>query len=754
MMPMMSRRAALAQLLVLLARPLPAAARGASDEVQRDQALRTLRTTDARPPWLTSENWANRQYGPWTDYLAGRLSDAEFETVCAKPSDYCLRDIWNLRRSRAAPIDWDRQERFNWSGVHALSLRFFRTGEAIYLRKWLDVVGDFARWSLARAARADTPLARGEPQAVLDSAFAWGSIFTALGIIAKGLGPVEARSDRQRQGSPFEPNLDSIDADSLATVPAAELLAIARAMARGDGPWLARHYADPRYVPNQRCFGLEALACLAAFFPALDALDALRPQLQASLVDVMSRYRATDGGQLEQSFNYAQDVAHAAMRLTALAPTPTPPWVYEARATSQGWKRLIAALAVPGGGLPQLGNAAWGRFGRDGADARLAVASVAFPYSGLYAMRSGWDRDAAYAFFFVRRAARGHSMAGNLALQLAAFGRPLIVGGGSADYRPAGVGDARAKAFLSETSSWKCSTVLVDGLSQRGASVEGLALDAAGRPDITRAATAPIRSRWHHGDAFDLAEGDHETGYGSDGVTADGVPHRRQLVFLRPLACWIVVDTLIGRDRHRYTQVWNFAPPQGLANVQGFDTSQLTIRERGVHTIDRSPGAVNLSIDHLGIPSIRYTKAFGDDRYGWFAAGPLTPAVPALNLHVQWEGAGPQVLVTLLRPQRGEARALRQLEDRSGPDSARGNFTFDDGTVVAVEARTPAGGLREPQLMLALRLPGRPESTLVLHGETGWEQAGDGRRTDLGMPAGFRWQEEADGRLRPLYHNR
>lgn len=174
-----TRRRHLAWLLAALAAPLPdtarpreAPARGTAEAAQRDAALRMMRAADTTPSWFTSSNWDNRNYQPWTDYLVGRIGEEEFGRVCAAPSDYCLRDVWNLRRERPARVDWAASAPFNWSGIHALALRFFRTGEELYLRKWLAVVGDFADWSLADSGRPGHPLERGVPAALLDAAIA------------------------------------------------------------------------------------------------------------------------------------------------------------------------------------------------------------------------------------------------------------------------------------------------------------------------------------------------------------------------------------------------------------------------------------------------------------------------------------------------------------------------------------------------------------------------------------------------------
>ena len=79
-------------------------------------------------------------------------------------------------------------------------------------------------------------------------------------------------------------------------------------------------------------------------------------------------------------------------------------------------------------------------------------------------MRSGWEWDDSYLFMNTARTARGHQSADYNGLQITAFGRSMLQSDGPPDYfevLPAGLTNN-----LSEFSSFKVNTVLVDGLSQ------------------------------------------------------------------------------------------------------------------------------------------------------------------------------------------------------------------------------------------------------------------------------------------------
>jgi hypothetical protein len=728
----------------------------------RNSALRAMRVTDSSPSWFTSANWDNRAYGPWTDYVAGRMADAEFMQVCANTSDYCLRDVWNLRKRTPDRIDWRNPTRFNWNGIHALALRFFRTGDAIYLGKWLDVVTDYADFAMVSLAPGNTPLQRGQPAALLDAAFVWGGIFTAFCILAKGLGPAE-RSGGLRTGSPFAPQTAEIETSALDVVPAATLMKIASALASGPGVLLARFYADAKYVPNQRVYGLEVLANLDAYFTPLPAVASLRPTLQTGMQDVFTRYRQLDGGQLEQSFNYAQDVISAGARSIKLPFDRPPPWRPAAELAVTGWSRMAAALATPTGGLPQVGNAAWGRFGREPPAASFVQTSLAFPYSGFYAMRSAWTPDAAYLFFFNRRAARGHSMAGSNSLQVAAFGRPLLIAGGAADYRKDRP-DASGRAYRDEGSSWKTNTVLVDGRSQRGASTDGLARDARGQPDITVAPVAPIQARWHASATFDYAEGRFAEGYGPTLQDAAAAPvldvtHQRQVVFVRPLLLWLVVDVLRSAGTHRYTQVWKFAAPGAIQGAPGFTRNQVVARdaERLVRTADESPGAVNLALQQFGVAGLAYRSHFGDGAYGWHALGPVAEAVPAVDVHAEWSAAGPQVLITVITPYRGSASPLTSATDLSSNSRAGCRLETRDGARLTVAAAAAPSLLQvgdlnatDAELFLLLQRPGQPNAGLLI-GPRESNEFGPRDKIAIRIPEGHRWVTGSDGRLEARY---
>jgi hypothetical protein len=721
--------------------------------------LAKLRALDLSPAWFTSANWANRAYDPWTDYISGEISESDFSRACSKVSDYCLRDIWNLRKAQPDPVDWDKTPP-NWNGVHALALRYFRTGKPIYLKKWLAVVGDYAAWSDKQAAGDRLPTRGRQPAPLLDAAFTWGGIFTAMSIVAKALG-----RGGDTKASPYEPVTEPLAADQARLIPLAFMTSLGNAFVRGAGAHMAQSYADARYVPNQRVFGFEAIALACVYFSQADPVNQLRPTLDDGVADAIRRYRQLDGGQLEQSFNYARDVVDGLARMQRLPLAPAPAWRGAAADTVTAWERFTQAIALPRGGLPQLGNAATGRIAT-GSDLRFATASIAFPYSGVYCQRSAWAPDAAYLFFFARRLARGHSMAGSNSVQVHAFGQPLITAGGSADYRPARDGNRASAAYLSESSSWKTSTILVDGLSQKSGSTDGLPRDDKGQPDITRVPTQPIRARWHASDTLDYLEGLYDAGYQrplageGGGRQVDDVRHWRQVVFVRPMMLWLVVDVLRSEASHRYTQVWKLAPPGSDPSSGGFVAEQVQTdaREGLLRTTRPGDGAANLSLHHFSSANPQWRKYFGSDGFGYHSRGPVSEAEPAVDVHVEWEGRGPQVCITAIVPQRGAAAVLSAATNRSRAGVAACELTSGAGFKLAAAASASATSLSaasvnvpRAELLVVLQAPGQGQPTRLVISPDDSHVLEGSRKSAIVEPTTFRWTEGAGGALSPVY---
>lgn len=207
-----------------------------------------------------------------------------------------------------------------------------------------------------------------------------------------------------------------------------------------------------------------------------------------------------------------------------------------------------------------------------------AVASMAFPGTGYYVMRTGWEpRKPLYLYFDLSAQAMGHAHNDAGHFELYGYGKPLLTDTG--DY------------FL----GWGYRTALhntveVDGQQQaRGAKVSMEPIEWLSTPDL------------------DFADGTHRT------YAHLGVRHRRSILFVKPDYA-IVTDLLTGEGAHKFEQFFHFAGPaqsrgatatidpetlsaasshEGVANVQvvpvGRDGLEAGFAE--AHETDMSPGA-------------------------------------------------------------------------------------------------------------------------------------------------------------------
>jgi hypothetical protein len=268
--------------------------------------------------------------------------------------------------------------------------------------------------------------------------------------------------------------------------------------------------------------------------------------------------------------------------------------------------------------------------------------------------RRDWAWDSPYLFLTNVRPARGHQAMDNLAIELHAYGRPLLVTGGPPPYGlkflpPDRRADAtKIEAYFNEESSYKFNTVIVDGYSQTRTAKAGV-----------KPYDHPVAGHWHATAAFDLTDGRYALGYGIKAHSARvdfSVTHQRRVIHVRGLSCWVVTDTMRGgeKEEHEFSQIWKFPPHRGRddgANtpVCGFTPDQVTCREGAIRTVD--PDGPNLSLYQFSHLPLAYRKHVGEtDPYrGWYARF-LGDLIPAVDMHVTWRAKGASVVTTLAWP--------------------------------------------------------------------------------------------------------
>ena len=491
-----------------------------------------------------------------------------------------------------------------------------------------------------------------------------------------------------------------------------------------------------------------------------------------------------DGTDMEQSFNYNWNGVDPIILLLAYYPDEAkrPEWLLVCREKAIYRLRMLAALIKPTGPLPNMGsytalgdekgyrrqyeranatfhdpiterivNMQWG----DGSLGASAFNSIAFPYGGYYAFRSGWDKQAQYLFFKASRPGAGHGAEDHLNLQLTAFGKDLLVACGSGYYSPHPLNDY----FL---ESFSCNTVVVDDLSQNG---------LAYRLDGKEAYKNVLPGRWHTSQSFELAEGDFVHGYGrvnpknyTSPATIKDVTHHRQVFFLKPVGLWIVVDRLRTAQTHTYAQTWNFNADFAQDRVS------CIADKRRVETT--APEGPNVALYNFGAPALEYRKYYGQMEpvvRGWCNTRKLKDA-KAVNVHATWQGTGEQLLVTLIEPRRALESAITELKPAG---SAGFTATLRSGATIAFQAAPApvplnAGNVKATAaILMALRTPENKTCGLALdceaiNGTTKPETADFEFTADstgavspgarIKSPETFRWEAGARGQLLPMYY--
>jgi len=624
------------------------------------------------------------------DLLVGRRSD---EPASPATESKAFVDLYGM----SGPSGWHRD--VDWAatvgdpivrersayGTLGFSLplvaAYCKTLDREYARKWFEIIDDFARRQKVVVERIPVAERRLENAPWIKHAVSSLHQADRMLVIMRSLAAF-AKSLPSADGSPqpsWARSLRRIDADAataaLDAIPAEELAAIALSVTEDHTPLLLEAYLKPGELPNQRLNGLMALLMAATLFPEIKGMKDVGEETGVALSEYLQSTFYVDGGMFEQSLNYNLGDLEKLKQMRLLAAGSRPPWLPILTSRIQAFILLLEAIRTPAGESPIIGNnssnppALWtgaqvreSWFARkavenpQGSRPTLAGVSSAFPYSGYYVQRRDGGWDSPFLFFMNARPTNGHHAMDNLAIEVHAYGRPLLVRSGPPFYTPkflppAFRSDATAiEEYFGEGSSFKLNTVVVDGKSQC----------RSGKP-ADSVYESPIAERWHSSDEFDLVEGVYDLGYGvaKSGAIADGdrsVSHRRRVIFVRRHSLWIIADTMLASDRelHEYTRIWKFPPrlagaAAGHTPVCGFGDDEVILDSNGVHTTDAA--GPNLWILNFGHQPLQQRKFFGErlPYRGWYARhlGDMTPSV---DVHATWTAAGASTQVAVLWP--------------------------------------------------------------------------------------------------------
>lgn len=289
--------------------------------------------------------------------------------------------------------------------------------------------------------------------------------------------------------------------------------------------------------------------------------------------------------------------------------------------------------------------------------------SVYFPYGGTAVIRSGWARDSKYMYFFAPRAGSGHSDEGVCDVQIQAYGREMIKTGGRKSYNQIHNVLPEQRHMIAEVDSYmresfSQNTVVVDGMGQcRMRYTEQV------RKEKYDTATG---YRWHDSDMLTYCEGCYSDGY----YSTDDVVHKREVVFLKSIGIWIIVDRLHSKAPHKYTQIWHL-PIKGevfKANVDGkdyqwdidgFDEKDIVTGKNCIYTKEKN--AANVFIRHMC--DMGYSRHMGElnPAHGWtsYESSIGFRYYPDMEIHCNFDGEGKKTIITVIEASPKEESILK-----------------------------------------------------------------------------------------------
>jgi hypothetical protein len=783
-------------------------------ETWRNRLIQRLREADLGD-FDYHMSWASGDQRRLANMLTGKLSEQDF--LASETATFFV-DIYGLRNAGEpnASVNWlatsddpllrERSSYGAFAFAIPLAAAYCNTGDIGYMRKWFAIAVDFAKHQ--RQAVEGIPPANRRmenapwvlaAQSCLHQGDRVRNLILCLAAFAKSL---PAATDGSTPD--WEHVLGPIDSpaspESVSLIPAHDLAVIVQSLTQDHPQQLLDYYIPPGAVPNQRNAGLHALLLLGFCFLEETGMDEVFRRAGDAMKEHLTSSFHKDGGMLERSLNYNINEYVRLRQIGRMLRGNPPPWMDLLAERTRNFHRLVVGISTPLHELPVVGNnssnppPAWTSERvrqvwfqkQERASPRIntrdcAFTSIAFPFSGYYAQRRDWSWDSPYLFMTNSRLSGGHQSMDNLAIELHAYGRALLVRGGPPPYAQMYLPTdrrtdmAEIEAYFNEDSSYKLNTVLVDGRSQaRCSTLEHARFDE------------PMEGRWHATDAFDLVDGRYELGYGSHQEPSSvdySVAHQRRIIHVRGFACWILTDTMICRDDtdHEFTQIWKFSPPQGPGDSKrvplcGFKAEQVQAGDQVIRTLD--PSGPNLALYHFANAPLAYAKYFGETRpyRGWYSRtiGDLTPSV---DMHATWRGKGLSTVATLLWPTPSGSPPIRSIDNSGrGQSPAVTGFTvmLKDGDTLGFAESTAeprhlhAAGIQATAEMLVVTRQGRNVRGLVL-GCTDWT---DGRyrirptqtdfefvcRVDGGFdvvdtiktPRSFRWSETS-GETRPDY---
>jgi len=316
--------------------------------------------------------------------------------------------------------------------------------------------------------------------------------------------------------------------------------------------------------------------------------------------------------------------------------------------------------------------------------------SYAFPWSGHYVMRSGWDANATFLLFDAGPYGMGHQHEDKLHFVLWSKGRQHLLDPGNFSYDR-----SRWRRYVLET--YGHNTVMVDGENQnRGAKRETYWWPKPWQGD----APPENDTRWASTPEYDFAAGIYSDGYGEK--NAIDVTHTRRVLYLKQQDLFVVLDALEPADEAEHTY-------EALFHL---DTEEAQTLDAGVvRTLNE--GQSNLQITPAPVLNVEIVKGKQDPPVQGWANGPWRAIPTAIY---KTSGSGTVRMAFVLEPvaagEEPKVTAAKVLTTE--PGFAAVEISLADGGSILVIQRDEPG-----ELVAVAGIETQDEMTVLTRGADG-----------------------------------
>lgn len=280
--------------------------------------------------------------------------------------------------------------------------------------------------------------------------------------------------------------------------------------------------------------------------------------------------------------------------------------------------------------------------------------SIALPYAGFLAMRTGWEPDAVWGLFDTAPFGKAHQHEDKLNLLVFGRGKVLLTEGGNYAYDT-----SEMRRYVLSTRSH--NTVRVDGFDQNRR--EGYSWQ---EEEIRKESGM----RWRIEEDFDFGEGVYDEGYGPTQDRA--ISHRRSVYFFkRPpkglSPFFAVVDRFTGEGEHRFETLWHLGDEKASLQAGKITAPNVTLlSSRAQDGVELVLGAVS--------PEWQGWVSAGSGRQGAYSA------IPTVRQSVTARRA-----VTIIFPCEEGSCPIERVEASGNEEDQRFTLRLLDGSELVFE---------------------------------------------------------------------